>query len=199
MIFSLRLASGSDIRAQMLRNVGMDIDVTPPRIDEDSVKRALIAEGHSPRSIADALAEAKGRKVSQKFGDDMVLAADQVLELEGEILSKPKSPNEAENQLNLLQGKIHLLHSAAVFFQDSKPIWRHVATAKLHMRRLSMPFIMNYVERNWESVQWSVGAYKIEEEGLRLFNRIDGDHSTILGLPMTPLLNFLTDRGDLEL
>lgn len=192
------LASGSEIRATLLRNAGLAFDIIKPRIDEESTKASLRAEGASPRDIADCLAEAKARKVSDKASGAMVLGCDQVLDAGGEMLSKPRTPEEAIDQLSKLQDGRHHLLSAAVLYQDGKPLWRHVGKVTLHMRSLSAPFIDAYVDRNWDSIQHAVGAYKLEEEGVRLFTRIEGDYFNVLGLPLLELVNYLTLRGDLE-
>lgn len=192
------LASGSEIRATLLRNAGLAFDVIKPRIDEDSLKAALIAEEATPRDIADCLAEAKARKVSDKSLGQMVLGCDQVLDSGRKMLSKPSTPQDAVAQLTELQNGRHHLLSAAVIYQDGTPLWRHVGKVTLHMRPLSAGFIEGYVDRNWSSIQHAVGAYKLEEEGVRLFTRIEGDYFNVLGLPLLELLNYLTLRGDLE-
>jgi septum formation protein len=192
------LASGSQIRATLLHNAGVSFEVIKPRIDEESIKAALRVEAASPRDIADCLAETKARKVSDKRPGEMVLGCDQVLDLAGTLLSKPTSPDMASAQLSELQNTRHHLLSAAVLYQDGKPLWRHVGKVVLHMRPLSEAFIGAYVARNWDSIRHAVGAYKLEEEGVRLFTRIEGDYFNVLGLPLLELLNYLTLRGDLE-
>jgi septum formation protein len=191
------LASGSEARATMLRKAGVAIDVCVPRVDEESLRAALIAEGAGPRDIADALAEMKARRVSEKFPGRWVVGSDQVLDKDGHVLSKPADPREARSQLASLSGRRHSLLSAAVLFDDGTPIWRHVGVARLTMRTLSEGFIADYVDRNWETVQHSVGVYRIEDEGVRLFSRIEGDHFTILGFPLIEFLSFLDIRGRL--
>lgn len=192
------LASGSEIRATLLRNAGLNVDIIKPRVDEEMLKTALKVEDASPRDIADCLAEAKARKVSDKTPGQMVLGCDQVLQVGNEILSKPDTPREAIDHLVQLQDARHHLLSAAVLYRDGKPLWRHVGKVTLHMRPLSSTFIASYVERNWDSIRHAVGAYKLEEEGVRLFTRIEGDYFNVLGMPLLELLNYLTLRGDLE-
>lgn len=199
MTTSLILASASEIRATLLRNASIDIDVKPARIDEEAIRNSLDAEGASPRDLADALAEYKARKISQKYPNQLVLGCDQVAELEGDFLVKPCDKAQAIEQLTKMSGKTHRLLSAAVLYQNGQPVWRHVGVVRLKMRQLSTEYILDYVERNWDSIQHSVGAYKLEEEGVRLFAGIDGDYFNVLGLPLTELLSYLILRGDLEI
>lgn len=192
------LASGSAIRATMLRNAGVEFDVAKPNIDEDAIRAAMISEAALPRDIADCLAEAKARKISQKHPEALVLGSDQVLAHEKDILSKPTSVQDAKDQLTRLSGNRHSLLSAAVLYDAGEPVWRHVGEVRLTMRQLSAAYVDDYVARNWESIRHSVGGYKIEEEGIRLFSRIEGDYFTILGLPLLQLLTYLTMRGTLQ-
>lgn len=191
------LASSSTIRSQLLRNAGVDHDIIPARIDEDSVKAALEAEDAPPRDIADTLAEMKARKAAQSGAGPLVLGCDQVLSFKGKILSKPNTPQDACVQLTALRGETHQLLSAAVIYEDLKPVWRHVGVARLTMRDFSDAYLDDYLARNWDSIQWSVGGYKIEEEGIRLFRMVQGDTFTIQGLPLLELLSYLTLRGTL--
>ncbi|WP_299672455.1 Maf family nucleotide pyrophosphatase [uncultured Roseobacter sp.] len=194
----LILASSSDIRARLLRNAGVEVSVQPARIDEEMVRDAMLAEHAPPRDIADMLAELKARKISEKYPDALVLGCDQVLDHAGQLLSKPRSPEEAEQQLHSMRNDRHMLLSAAVICEAGKPLWRHVGQVRLRMRDASDAYIRGYVRRNWASIQHSVGAYKLEEEGIRLFTRIEGDYFNVLGLPLLELLAYLTLRGDLE-
>lgn len=192
------LASGSQIRATLLRNAGLEIEAIAPRVDEDAVKTALIAEGAPPRDIADALAELKARKLSEKHPGALVIGCDQVLDFDGALLSKPETPETALDQLRQMRGKRHKLLSAAVICQDGQPEWRHVGQVRLAMRDASDAYLQDYVSRNWDSIRHSVGAYKLEEEGVRLFTTIDGDYFTVLGMPLLELLNFLMLRGAID-
>ncbi len=191
------LASGSSIRMQLLRQANLDFDVQVPRIDEDMIKQALLAEDAPPRDIADTLAEMKARKVSEKHPGTLVLGCDQVLDHRGQLLSKPDTPEDAIAQLHSLSGDRHALLSAAVICEDGQPIWRQVGQVRLRMRVLSDAYIQDYVTRNWESIRHAVGSYKLEEEGVRLFTNIEGDYFHVLGMPLLELLNYLTLRGDL--
>jgi septum formation protein len=189
------LASTSPIRLQLLRAAGLEVEATAPRVDEATARDALLAEGAKPRNIADALAEMKARKIAEKRPADLVLGCDQVLEFEGAIFSKPTSPEDARAQLQTLRGKTHRLHSAIVAYENAEPVWRHVGEARLTMHDLSDSYIDAYLNRNWDSIRHAVGCYKLEEEGVRLFSAITGDHFTILGLPLLPLLAWMGTRG----
>lgn len=195
---SILLASGSKIRAELLRNAGIDFSVMLPRVDEDSIKAALLAEEASPRDVADALAEMKARKVSDKNPGALVIGCDQVLEHRGNLLSKATTREEAADQLKALRNDRHALLSAVVVCKDGKPIWRHVGVVRLQMRDFSDAYLDGYLDRNWPDISESVGSYKLEAEGVRLFSRIEGDYFSVLGLPMLELLGWLTLRGDVQ-
>ena len=190
----LVLASGSAIRAQILRNVGLEFEVVRPSVDEEAVKAGLRAEGLSVRDQADALAEVKALSVSRRT-DAFVIGADQMLECEGAAYDKPDGRAGAVRHLQALRGKPHRLVSAAVLAKDGAIIWRHVETPQLRMRTFDDAFIEAYLDRAGPEVTASVGAYQLEGEGAHLFERIDGDYFSILGLPLLPLLAILRRHG----
>jgi len=198
MVQPLILASGSDIRATLLRNAGIEFEVVVPRVDEDTIKQSLIAENASPRDIADALAEMKALRVASKHPDAIVIGCDQVLAHGRQMLSKPKTPADAIAQLKSLRGQTHQLLSAAVIYADGKPQWRHVGLTRLFMRDVSDAYLAAYVDRNWDSIRHAVGAYKLEEEGARLFSRVEGEYFNVLGIPLLELLSYLTLRGTID-
>lgn len=194
----LVLASGSKIRAALLRNAGLAIRVVPSEVDERAAEEPLLESGASPEDIAMVLAEAKALDVGERAKTSLVVGADQVLDFEGERLTKPVDMEQARRQLLRLSGRTHLLHSAVVLVQGGDTVWRHVATARLTMRVLSPEFIGWYLAQVGDAALSSVGGYQLESVGLQLFDRIEGDYFTILGLPMLPLLARLREIGTIR-
>lgn len=194
----LILASTSATRAEMLRNAGLDFQTMAPRVDEEMVKAALKAEAASPRDTADTLAELKARKISEKHPHAMVLGCDQVLDLGGEVFDKPADKDAARAQLARLRGKTHKLLSAAVIYENAEPVWRHVGVVRLSMRNFSDAYLEGYLDRNWPEIGYSVGAYQLEAEGVRLFSQIEGSYFSVLGLPLLEVLNHLTIKGVID-
>lgn len=195
MVKPLILASSSETRLRLLQAAGLDVTSHNPRIDEAAVRAALEADRATPRDIADALAEMKARKVADKLSDALVLGCDQVLEFRHMVWGKPETPAEAIAQLSALRGQSHKLLSAIVLYDAGQPIWRYVGEVRLTMCAVTDDWLHGYVARNWDSIRYSVGGYKLEEEGIRLFSAIEGDYFTILGLPLLPLLGYLGERG----
>ena len=191
----LCLASASPIRLHLLRSAGLTVTAAPVRLDEPSLRDALCAEGATPRDIADALAEMKARKRADRDPAALVLGCDQVLDFGGTAWGKPADADAARAQLTALRGHTHRLFSALVLYDAGKPVWRHVGEVRLTMRQFSDSYFDGYLARNWPDVADTVGGYKLESEGARLFDRIDGDYFTVLGLPLLPLLGFLAQRG----
>jgi septum formation protein len=195
MVMPIVLASGSLIRAQLLRNANVCFDVSVPRVDEYGLKQSMVADGAHPRDIADALAEMKARKISGKTQSATVIGCDQVLDFKGQLISKPESPEQALEQLIKMRGQQHKLYSAAVIFEGGRPVWRHIGQVRLQMSVSSESYLAGYVERNWDSIRHSAGGYMLEAEGVRLFERVDGDYFNVLGMPLLEILNFLASRG----
>jgi len=194
----LIIASASSIRLSLLRSAGVEAEARPVRVDEEAIRLSLEAEGAHPRDIADTLAEMKARKRAEKDPEALVLGCDQVLEFDGKAWGKAETVDAARAQLQRLRGETHRLLSAAVVYDRGEPVWRHVGEVRLTMRSFSDAYLESYLSRNWDSVRHAVGCYKLEEEGARLFSRIDGDYFTVLGLPLLPLLGWLADRGSIE-
>lgn len=189
------LASTSTIRLDLLRNAGLDVAAQAARIDEDSIRQSLEAEAAKPRDIADTLAEMKAARISNRNPQALVLGCDQVLDFNGKVFAKAESIGQARQKLLTLRGNNHSLLSAAVLYENGKPVWRHIGQARLAMRVFSDAYLDAYLDRNWPAISHSVGGYMLESEGVRLFDRIEGDYFTILGLPLLPLLSYLSTRG----
>lgn len=195
----LILASSSAIRRKMLEDAGLEFTAQAARVDEETIRAGLAADGVSPRDQADALAEAKAVKLSARHPEAMAIGCDQILDFEGAVFSKPRARAELKDQLRQLSGSRHRLFSAVVIAEAGKPTWRHIGQADLFMHPLSEPYIESYIARNWDEIRHCVGGYMIESEGLRLFNRIEGSTFNILGLPMTELLSYLILREVIEI
>jgi septum formation protein len=192
------LASGSRFRKAMLEAAGVDIDVAPARIDERTVEKTLEGTGASPEDVAQVLAEAKALEVSERHPGRLVLGCDQTLSLDDELFHKPKDMEDARRHLLRLSGRTHQLNSAAVLARNGEALWRHVGIARLTMRKLEPAFIGRHLARVGPMALNSVGAYQIEGEGIQLFDKVEGDHFTIVGLPLLPLLKELRDLGAID-
>lgn len=189
------LASASTIRLKMLLQAGVDCDVQPSNVDERDLEQSGATTDYE--FLAKHLAQAKALNVAARFPQRLIIGADQILVLGSRKFDKPEDIRAARAQLKLLRGNTHRLISAAVCAQNSQVVWSHVESADLVMRDFSDDFLEKYLVDMGETVSQSVGGYKIEGAGLQLFEKINGDHFTILGLPLLPLLAFLRTRGAL--
>lgn len=195
---ALILASASPTRERLLRQAGISFVVEPPEIDERAAERPLTETGASADDIATALAMTKAAVVSERFAADLVIGADQTLEIDGERLNKPADMGAARRQLLRLRGRTHELNTAVCCARAGEIVWQHMATARLTMRPFSPEFLGRYLALAGPRALDSVGAYQIEGHGIQLFDDIDGDYFAILGLPLMPLLAFLRAQGVLE-
>ena len=192
------LASGSPFRKAMLVNAGLDIEAVPADVDERALEAPLKGSGASPEDVAQVLAEAKATEVSERRPKSLVLGCDQTLSLGDEIFHKPADMEGARRHLLALSGKTHQLNSAAVLCRDGEVLWRHVGVASLTMRKLDPAFIGRHLARVGTKALSSVGAYQIEGEGIQLFEKIEGDYFTIVGLPLLPVLAKLRELGAID-
>lgn len=190
------LASQSASRRAMLAAAGVQHEAIVAQVDEEAAKISLNALGVAPRDLADALAELKAVKVSQRDPAALVLGGDSVVVLDdGSQLDKPASRTEAAEHLLRMSGGHHDLISAAVIAEAGRPVWRFVDRARMHVRTLSPGFIQSYLDAEWPAISGCVGCYRIEGLGAQLFARTEGSHFTILGMPLLPILDYLRTRG----
>jgi septum formation protein len=190
----LVLASGSPFRRKMLWAAGVRCHVTPPKVDEAALKRELAGKVE-PGAMAQALATAKAEAVSRGTPRSLVIGADQVLTLDDRLFDKPKDLVEARAQLEALRGRTHRLFSAVALAEAGRTVWTMVDSARLTMRAFSDDFLDRYLAEDGAGLTRTVGAYEIEGRGIQLFERIEGDQFTIIGLPLLPLLAELRARG----
>ena len=194
--FALILASQSRARQMLLANAGISFDAIPADIDERALQKNSGLS--APGEIAGLLAREKACFVSLKNPGRYVVGADQTLALGNRLFSKPAGRTQAADQLRLLAGHTHELHSAVAVARDGKIVFSDVIVARMTMRRLAENEIEAYLDEAGQAVTTSVGAYQLEGLGVHLFERVDGDHFTVLGLPLMPLLAFLRREGRLE-
>lgn len=192
---SVILASGSEIRAKLLRDAGVILETDKARIDEPAIIASLKADNAKPGDIADALAEYKAARVAAKYSDKLVIGCDQILVCEKQIYEKVATLEEAREKLISLRGKAHQLISAVVIYEQGRPVWRHIGRAQLVMRDFSDDFLNEYLQLNGKDILNSVGCYKVESTSAQLFTHIQGDYFTILGIPLLEVLGFLRNRG----
>jgi septum formation protein len=189
----LILASGSPFRRNMLEAAGLEFEVVPPDVDEAGLKRELMGCGGA--AVAAELAAAKALAVSRARPEALVIGADQVLDVEGALLDKSGDMAAARAQLMRLRGRTHRLLTAVALAQGGQIVWRHAAIATLTMRAFSEEFLDDYLARAGDGLCRIVGAYEVEGLGIQLLERVEGDHFTIVGLPLLPLLHELRSRG----
>lgn len=192
---TLVLASTSAARAAMLKAAGVTAALAAPRIDERALDAQWTAEGRGPEEIARLLAEAKARDVSARAPGAVVIGADQTLALGPRRFSKPASREAARDHLLALRGRIHHLHSGVALVRDGAVLFSTASSAAMHVRAFSDAFLDAYLAAMGEEVTRSVGCYQLEGTGIQLFERIDGDYFTILGMPLLPLLAALRSEG----
>ncbi len=188
------LASGSAIRRQIMMDAGLNFDVIVKAVDEGAIKAAMLAEGSPIRDIADALAEAKSKRVSLAE-PGLVIGADQIMEMDGKLFDKPATIEAARERLLEMRGKTHRLIGAVVICENGNPVWRHMSKTILTVRKFSESFLDDYIKAEGELLTKSVGAYRFEGRGAQLFSKVDGDFFSILGLSLLPVLDYLRERG----
>ena len=185
------LASKSKVREEILKKNGIQCAVSPSNVDEDPIKESLLNEGASPEIISKNLAELKANKVSQKNYDVLVLGADSVIDLDGELISKPENRTEAFNILKKLNGKKHSLISSVCISKNGSMIWNYTDKAYLTMKNFSDNQLKEYLEKITDEALYAYNVYQIEGDGRNLFTSIDGDENTIMGLPIIDIKKYL--------
>lgn len=194
----LVLASSSPFRRHLLENAGLEVRTVAPEVEERALEAPLEGSGASPEDVALILAEAKAVDVSERYPQAWVIGGDQTLSLDDRLFHKPADMEAARRQLLALSGRTHHLNTAVVLARGGETVWRHVAVARMTMRRLDPAFIGRHLARVGEKALSSVGAYQVEGEGVQLFEKIEGDHFTIIGLPLLPLLARLREVGAID-
>ena len=195
---ALILASTSAVRSRLLRDAGVAFEVVPPMVDEADVKASLLVERLGANAIADSLAEAKAVAVSAARPQALVIGCDQVLAFEGRVIEKSADLGEARKLLAELRGKAHALLTACVLAKGGEPVWRRLERCTLSMRPFSDAFLEDYLQAEGDTLLTSVGCYQLEGRGAQLFERVEGDYFSVLGLPLIPLLVALREDGILE-
>ena len=192
MLNSIILASKSRVRKDILEKHNISCDVRPSNIDEDMVKESLLNEKASPEIISKNLAELKANRVSAKKQDEIVLGADSVIDLDGELISKPESREQAMKILKKLNGKSHFLISSVCVSKNGSMIWNHTDKAKLSMKNLSDDELKNYLSKIPDETLYAYNVYQIEGIGRNLFASIEGDEDTIMGLPVKKIKEYIS-------
>ena len=192
MLNKIILASKSEVRKEILDKNNIKCIVEPSNIDEEPVKESLLKEQASPEIISKNLAELKANKVSMKKNDEIVLGADSVIDLEGELISKPESREEAMEILRKLNGKSHFLISSVCISKNGSMIWNYTDKAKLTMKNFTDDELKNYLSKIPDAILYAYNVYQIEGEGRSLFASIEGDEDTIMGLPVKKIKEYLS-------
>ena len=191
MVKEIILASKSGVRKKILEENNIQCRVEPSNVDEDSVKESLLKEKATPTIISKNLAELKANKISQKFTEEMVLGADSVIDLEGEIISKPNNREEALEILKKMNGKTHQLISSVCISRGGSMIWNYTDKASLTMKNMTFLELENYLKKISDEALYAYNVYQIEGEGRSLFLKIEGDEDTIMGLPVKKIKEYL--------
>lgn len=194
----LILASKSPFRAMLMKNAGLAFAQEQARVDERAIEVSLEKTGTDPQDLAIILGEAKALDVSERNLDALVIGSDQTLSLGDAVLHKAGTPEEARRRLQQLSGRTHQLNSSVVLARNGETLWRHISVARLTMRSLTPAFIGRHLAQTGQKVLGSVGCYQFEAEGLQLFEAIEGDYFTIVGMPMLPLLDQLRTMGAID-
>ena len=192
-MFKIILASKSKVRKKILDDYDILNEVKPSNVDEDIVKSSLLKEKASPEIISKNLAELKANKVSTKYSDNLVLGADSVIDLDGELISKPNDRNEALEILRKLNGKKHYLISSVCISKNGSMIWNHTDKAVLEMKKMEENELKNYLAKITDEALYAYNVYQIEGEGRNLFSSIDGNENTIMGLPVEKIKKYLNN------
>jgi septum formation protein len=191
MVKEIILASKSDVRKKILEENNIQCRVEPSSVDEDNIKESLLREGASPTIISKNLAELKANKISQKFTEEMVLGADSVIDLGGEIISKPNDREEALEILKKINGKTHQLISSVCISRGGSMIWNYTDKASLTMKNMTFLELENYLKKISDEALYAYNVYQIEGEGRSLFSKVEGDEDTIMGLPVKKIKEYL--------
>ena len=193
MVNKIILASKSRVRKKILEDNKIKCRVEPSNVDEDSVKESLLREKATPTSISKNLAELKANKISQKFINEVVLGADSIIDLSGEIISKPNNRMEALNILEKLNGKTHQLVSSVCISRGGSMIWNYTDKASLTMKQMSNEELKVYLAKISDETLYSYNVYQIEGEGRSLFSKVEGEEDTIMGLPVKKIKEYLSN------
>ena len=192
MTSNIILASKSEVRKKILNKNGINCEVIPSNVDEDQIKKSLLDEKATPEIISKNLAELKANKISEKKQDQLVLGADSVIDLNGELISKPKDRKEAFVILEKLNGQKHQLISSVCISKNGSMIWNSTDASNLTMKQLNSDEIKSYLEKIKDKELYAYGVYQIEANGRSLFSKIEGDENTIMGLPVKQIKEYLS-------